>query len=128
MRAVIGIAVLLTFVVSPAATCCGKLAAISPKDRQILQKYPKEWEVPIPKGSKLAYMARQLEAEAEVLPERDLEDTSRLPPWFRVYMRKLHPDLPTSGPYQYPRTANRILQRLLDNPNNVEMPAEQPKN
>jgi len=76
---------------------------------------------PVPKDTKLYRLKKTLEAEApSVLPPGDREDRSNLPLWFRVYFRKLqkhaNPPLPTSGPYQYPRTANRLLQRLIDNP------------
>src|SRR5712691_471530 len=83
-------------------------------------KYPNEWERPIPKGTKLDALRQQLDREFAILPERDLDDRTPIPIWFRVYLRKKYPDLPTSGPYQYPRTAQRILQRLLDNPNSVD--------
>jgi len=36
-------------------------------------------------------------------------------------MRLQHPDLRTSGPDQYGRTANRVLQALLDEPNDPEI-------
>jgi hypothetical protein len=85
-------------------------------------RYPKEWDRPVPPGSRLDALRRQLEARVDLLPERDLEDQSPLPVWFRVYLRQQFPDLARSGPYQYPRTANRILQRLLDNPDSVELP------
>lgn len=84
--------------------------------------YPKEWERPIPKGSKLALLSRDLEKEIGLLPAKDLEDRAPLPIWFRVYLRKEMPGLATSGPYQYPRTATRILQRLLDNPDSLPKP------
>jgi hypothetical protein len=92
------------------------------KKAQILSEYPQNWAVQIKPGSKLDEVARQLEQEYEVLPVDDLQDRSPLPIWFRVYLRKVFPDLPTSGPYQYPRTANRILQGLLDHPDDVQMP------
>ncbi|UCH93371.1 MAG: hypothetical protein JSV88_24270 [Candidatus Aminicenantes bacterium] len=78
--------------------------------------YPAEWEVEVPAGTRLDKLRKQLDAEFNLLPEKDLEDTTPLPVWFRVYMRKQFPGLPKSGPYQYPRTANRILQRMLSHP------------
>ena len=65
---------------------------------------------------------QKLDDEVGLLPEKDLEDSTPLPMWFRVYLRKAFPDLPKSGPYQYPRTSMRILHRLLDNPDSVELP------
>jgi hypothetical protein len=74
------------------------------------------WDKPIPEGTRLCRLKVLLEKQASVLPARDLEDRSPLPKWFRVLMRKQHPDLSASGPYQYPKTANRVLQGLLDKP------------
>jgi hypothetical protein len=82
----------------------------------------------VPPDTKLSKLKKALEAEAaSVLPPGDREDRSNLPLWFRVYYRKLHahadPPIATSGPYQYPRTANRVLQKMIDNPNvdNIEI-------
>jgi len=72
--------------------------------------------VEIRQGSKLDKLRAELQQQLDLLPPRDLEDRTAIPPWFRVYIRKRYPDLPTSGPYQYPRTATRILQQLLANP------------
>jgi hypothetical protein len=84
----------------------------------------------VPKDTKLYELKKTLETEApEVLPPGDREDASKLPLWFRVYFRKLHQrsnsstPMPTSGPYQYPRTANRMLQDLIDNPDKVVDPS-----
>lgn len=79
-------------------------------------RYPAKWEVKVPAGTKLDKLRKRLDAEFSLLPEKDIEDTTPIPIWFRVYMRKQFPDLPKSGPYQYPRTANRILHRMLSNP------------
>jgi hypothetical protein len=83
--------------------------------------YPSEWEVEVPPGTKLDELRKRLDAELLLLPEKDLEDTTPIPIWFRVYMRKQVPELTESGPYQYPRTAVRILQRMLNNPNSNEI-------
>jgi hypothetical protein len=91
-------------------------------DNQRAARYPKEWDRPTPPGTALDALRQKLERRLDLLPERDLEDRSPLPPWFRVYLRQQFPELARSGPYQYPRTANRILQRLLDHPNSVEPP------
>jgi hypothetical protein len=74
------------------------------------------WEKPIPDGTRLCRLKVLLEQQAAVLPKHDLDDRSALPKWFRVLMRKEHANLPTSGAYQYPRTANRVLQGLLSEP------------
>lgn len=84
-------------------------------------KYPKEWEVDVPKGTALDSLRQTLDEEFNTLPEKDLEDTAPLPIWFRVYLRKNFPDLATSGPYQYPRTAGRIFQWMLDHPDSLKL-------
>jgi hypothetical protein len=86
-----------------------------------LAQYPSEWDVEVPKGTKLEDLRMQGEQEVHTLPEKDLEDKSPLPAWFRVYFRKHHQNLPTSGPYQYPRTAARVLQWMLQHPNSPEI-------
>jgi hypothetical protein len=87
--------------------------------RERLKLYPKKWERMIPKGTHLDSLRRSLEKEYHLLPALDLEDRSPLPVWFRIYLRKRHHNLPRSGPYQYPRTANRILQWMLDHPDST---------
>jgi len=87
--------------------------------------YPPEWEVKVPVGTKLDKLRKQLDAEFNLLPEKDLDDTTAIPIWFRIYLRKQFPGLPKSGPYQYPRTATRILNRLLDNPDADEIGVKQ---
>jgi hypothetical protein len=96
------------------------VAAVT-QENQRRAKYPKEWECNVRKGTKLDILRKAMEEEFSILPPADVEDTTPLPIWFRVYLRKQFSDLPTSGPYQYPRTANRILQRLLDNPDSDEL-------
>jgi hypothetical protein len=91
-------------------------------DTQDRDSYPESWNVKVPAGTKLDRVRRELEREVHTLPERDVEDRTPIPAWFRVYLRKRLPNLSTSGPYQYPKTARRILQRLLNNPNSVTAP------
>lgn len=78
------------------------------------------WDVRVPKGTKLALIKQQLQTEVQQLPMRDSEDKSKIPLWFRVYLRRTNPDLPISGPYQYPRSAVQILQMLIKHPNSVD--------
>lgn len=85
----------------------------------IRARYPTEWEVAVPSGTPLDSLRGELDRQIDILPARDLEDETPLPIWFRVYLRKQHPDLPTDGPYQYPRTAQRMLQWLLAHPDSV---------
>src|ERR1700730_5374616 len=83
-------------------------------------KYPKEWEVEVPKDTKLDRLRQSLDDEFDLLPPKDLEDKTPLPIWFRGDFRKKNPTLATSGPYQYPRTANRILRWLVSHPNSFD--------
>src|SRR6476469_1229425 len=75
------------------------------QSQKVLAKYPKEWNVAVAPGSKLDSLRKQMEKEANILPAKDLEDRTPIPAWFRVYLRKNNPSLPTSGAYQYPRTS-----------------------
>src|SRR6476620_4596254 len=93
----------------------------SPADAAKRAAYPKDWDVQVTKNTRLDELRQKLDKQISTLPAADLEDQSPLPIWFRVYLRKQYPDLTTSGPYQYPRTANRILRRMLDNPNDVSL-------
>ena len=83
-------------------------------------RYPKEWDVSIPAGTRLDSLRRDMDALFATLPPKDLEDRSPLPIWFRVYLRKRNPGLSTHGPYQYPRTAGRLLQWMVAHPDSVE--------
>jgi hypothetical protein len=85
-------------------------------------RYPKQWEVGVPAGSKLDSLRRAMDAQFAILPPGDLEDRTPLPIWFRVYLRKQNPGLPTEGPYQYPRTARRLLQWMVAHPDSVGHP------
>lgn len=86
----------------------------------IRARYPKRWEVTVPPGTRLDSLRRALDSELSALPPNDLDDRTALPIWFRVYLRKKNPDLPTSGPYQYPRTAPAILRWMLSHPDSVK--------
>ena len=85
-------------------------------------RYPKAWEVEVPAGTRLDTLRREMDAQFPVLPPKDLEDQTPLPIWFRVYLRKKNPGLPAHGPYQYPRTATRLLQWMVAHPNSAEIP------
>ena len=86
---------------------------------QTQRQVPIEWNVTVPAGTRLELLSRSLTQQTAMLPARDAEDRSPLPLWFRVYLRRMFPRLARSGPYQYPRNAQLILQRMLDNPNSV---------
>jgi hypothetical protein len=94
-------------------------ARLQQEQDTIRARYPKEWEVEVPEGTALDSLRRELDTQISLLPPLDTEDQSPLPIWFRVYLRKQNPDLPTSGPYQYPRTANRLLQWMVAHPDSV---------
>jgi hypothetical protein len=96
-----------------------RISGMDEEDRKA-PVYPKEWEVVVPNGTKLDALRKSLEKERDLLPEKDLDDKSPLPIWFRVYLRKHNPDLRKSGPYQYPRTAGRLLQWMIQHPNSFE--------
>lgn len=92
------------------------------QSQKVLVQYPKQWDVTVPPGSKLDTLRKEMEKEAYILPAKDLEDRTPLPAWFRVYLRKIHPNLPISGAYQYPRTSLTLLDYLANNPQNAELP------
>lgn len=83
-------------------------------------RYPREWEVSIPPGTRLDSLRHDLDSLFAVLPPNDLEDRSPLPVWFRVYLRRKNPGLPTQGPYQYPRAARTLLRWMVAHPDSVE--------
>ena len=97
-------------------------AVVGEHDRRAA--YPKEWEVDVPNGTRLAALRQKLDEEFARLPARDLEDRSPLPIWFRVYLRQYGETGATSGSYQYNRNAPRSLQWLLGHPNSDEIPAD----
>jgi hypothetical protein len=92
------------------------------KENERRSAYPREWDVQIPSGTKLAELKQKLDQDFFELPADDLEDRTPIPIWFRIYLREANPGLAKSGPYQYPRTAVRILQKMLDNPDSIELP------
>lgn len=91
------------------------------RDNERRAGYPQEWDVPVPLETKLDSLSRLFDRQLHLLPPGDLEDSTPLPIWFRVYLRQTMPDLATSGPYQYPRVATRMLQKMLDNPDSAEL-------
>ena len=98
----------------------GPIVVQPPQEQDTIRaRYPTEWEVDVPTGTALDSLRRELDHQIGILPARDLEDETPLPIWFRVYLRTQFPDLPTDGQYQYPRTAQRMLQWLLAHPDSV---------
>jgi hypothetical protein len=101
---------------------CMHSSSQAEQSQKVLGKYPKQWGVAVAPGTKLDNLRQQMEKEANLLPAKDLEDRTPIPAWFRVYLRKNNPNLPTSGAYQYPRTSLRLLEYLASNPQNAELP------
>jgi len=87
----------------------------------IRARYPKDWDVHVPPGSRLDSLARALARDVAILPPRDLEDQTPLPLWFRVYLRKKNPNLPATGPYQYPRSAPALLRWMVQHADSVKL-------
>ena len=105
----------LIVVAAASAIVCSVSGQQDPKQAAAVARY-RQWEREIPAASMLGRLKPLLERKYTILPPADLDDRSALPLWFRVYQRMRHPDLPTSGPNQYARTANRVLQSLIDEP------------
>lgn len=84
--------------------------------------YPKEWEVAIPEGTKLARVRDALNRELWRLPPRDAEDRTPIPGWFRVFLRKRNKNLPTSGTYQYLHDARKVLEYYVAHPDKIKAP------
>ncbi len=82
-------------------------------DNDKLAKYS-AWDVKVPKGSELDRIRQKMQPRADLLPESDLEDQTALPSWFRAYLREKYPDLPKSGKYQYPDSAQVMFSTLLN--------------
>lgn len=75
------------------------------------------WDVQVRPGTRLAALKGRFTAQVSALPPGDAEDRSRVPGWFRAYLRASFPGLPTAGPYQYPHTARRMLDWMAAHPN-----------
>src|SRR5439155_24146288 len=107
---------------TPGTNTTGRPGAQAAQGRDTIRaRYPKDWDVHIPPGSRLDSLARTLARDVAVLPPRDLEDQTPLPLWFRVYLRKKNPRLPTTGPYQYPRSAPALLRWMPQHPDSVKL-------
>lgn len=86
------------------------------QERAVRARYPQQWEISIPAGTRLDSLKRVYDRRLHVVPARDLEDQSPFPLWFRAYLRETFPDLPASGPYQFPRVAAQILEWMVAHP------------
>ncbi len=81
-------------------------------------RYPQQqaWEVRIRSGTRLDSLRRLYDRRLHRIPaETDTLDQSPYPLWYRAYLRDVHPNLPTSGAYQYPRVAAQLLQWMVRN-------------
>ncbi len=79
-------------------------------------RYPQQqqWEVQIRSGTRLDSIRRLYDRRLHAITAaRDVEDESQYPLWYRAYLREGFTDLPTSGPYQYPRVAAQLLEWMV---------------
>ena len=94
------------------------------QERALRVRYPQRWELRIPAGTRLDSIRRIHDTRLQYLPADDIKDRSPFPLWFRAYLRQLHPGLPTTGLYQYPRVAAQILEWMMAHPDlNVPPPS-----
>ncbi len=79
-------------------------------------RYPQQqqWEVQIRSGTRLDSIRRLYDRRLHAITAAtDVEDESQYPLWYRAYLREGLTDLPTSGPYQYPRVAAQLLEWMV---------------
>lgn len=79
-------------------------------------RYPQQqqWEVQIRSGTRLDSIRRLYDRRLHAIAAAtDVEDESQYPLWYRAYLREGLTDLPTSGPYQYPRVAAQLLEWMV---------------
>ena len=88
----------------------------------IRARYPSEWTVEIPEGTRLEEVSREMDSRLDLLPPADLEDRLPIPPWFRVFLRLSYPELPREGPLQYPESSRAELRWIVENPDSIGYP------
>jgi hypothetical protein len=91
-------------------------------------RYPNaaRWEIGIRSGTRLDSLRRRFSNRLRgVAAARDVEDRSPYPLWYRGWLRERFPDLPTAGPYQYPRVAQQILDWMASH-QDFNVPAPSP--
>ena len=100
---------------------------LTPSQEQALRaRYPQRWELRIAPGTRLDSLRRVHDTRLHYLPADDMKDQSPFPLWFRAYLRQVHPGLPTTGLYQYPRVAAQILEWMMSHPNLAVSPPSAP--
>jgi hypothetical protein len=114
-------AVLLTLAFCTSSLVAQESPATAVPPAPQLDSHYAVWEVKVPEGSTLArirdtYTAKGKVWAAAVLTGADVEDTSPLPLWFRLYLRDHLQQLPTEGSYQYARVADQILDWMVNHP------------
>src|SRR5271166_3030146 len=66
-------------------------------------------------GSALERLIRDNQ-QFDMLDPAEVNDVWRLPPWFRVYWRRKHPEIKYKGPQvAYPLILKRLLEWMLHN-------------
>jgi hypothetical protein len=68
---------------------------------------------PIQPGSRLDSLQQVYQDSLALLLSQDIQDRSRIPAWFRAFLRHSMPQLPTAGPLQYPMSATELFQWML---------------
>jgi hypothetical protein len=93
-------------------------------------RYPHvdQWDraIRIRSGTRLDSLQRRYHNRLRRLMAGDVEDRSPYPLWYRGWLRDRFPDLPTSGPYQYPRVAAQILEWMQAHPDFAVPPRTPP--
>lgn len=114
----------LAFLFCVFALCAQSVLCPTRGQAQITREsYPERWQVKVPEGTALAQIRDTYEKRRTIrMAVTDLQDQSPHPFWFRAYLRDHFPQLPTSGPYQYPRVAQQILEWMLAHPD-LRVPA-----
>jgi hypothetical protein len=69
----------------------------------------------VPAGSALERLVRENQ-ELEMLHPTEVEDDFPFPPWFRVYVRKGHPEADFPPKAAYPLLFERVLEWMVSHP------------
>jgi hypothetical protein len=95
------------------------------QERALRVRYPHQWEVKIPEGSRLDSLRKAYDKRLHWIPQNDVADQSPYPLWFRAFLREKLPGLPDKGVYQYPRVAQQILDWMVAHPDLQVPPASE---
>jgi hypothetical protein len=75
------------------------------------------------KGSALDKLIRDHQ-DFDILRAEEAHDGLGLPPWLRVYWRKLHPEADYSRPTGYPLTLSELHEWMIEHPDLRTPPAD----